>query len=287
MIGKGNKMKKKLLLILIPAVLLLSLTLSACQTGGIPQARYDQINAQLTDAQSKLTQAQSDLAKAQADKAAGDNDLINAKATVKDLQNQVNALQAQLVQSSLTGATPAETAAKIVKYYHETHVYSTTDFFICGDMASEVWNMLKAQGIGALIAIGDINNPITNILQCDHAWVLAEVGAGEYLALETTGGRTVTRSENPLYYRGWTFSSPADLKANNDLRKEYNIRVDVRNQINNEVNKVAALHNNASSQAEADKYKAVYDKLVELRTAQEATLNDLMNKIQNLATPLG
>jgi hypothetical protein len=68
--------------------------------------------------------------------------------------------------------------------------------------------------------------------------------------------------------------------------KEYNVRVAIRNQINDEASAVAALHNGASNQVEADKYKAVSDKLVELRTAQETYLNNLMDSINKLATPV-
>jgi outer membrane murein-binding lipoprotein Lpp len=270
-------MKKALLLVLIVIIVIFSFFLPSCQPSGVPQAQYNQLVTQINDIQAKLAQAQNDLAKAQADKAAVDAQLKNA-------QSQIASLQGQVSQSSLTGATPAETAAKIVKNYHDTHVYSAYDLFVCSDMASEVWNMLKAQNIGAIVVVGDKDTAIADILQSNHAWVLASVG--EWLALETTGGYAVKKSENPLYYRGWSFNSPADLKSHNDMVKEYNVRVGFRNQINSEVNKVAALHNSATSQAEADKYKAVYDKLVELRTAQETELNNLMNNIKKLATVL-
>ena len=82
-----------------------------------------------------------------------------------------------------------------------------------------------------------MDTAITDILQSDHAWVLATVAPGEYLALETTGGYVVKKSENPLYYRGWSFNSPADLKSHNDMVKEYNTRVGFRNQLNTEANK--------------------------------------------------
>jgi spermidine/putrescine-binding protein len=104
--------------------------------------------------------------------------------------------------------------------------------------------------------------------------------------LETTGGYVVKKSEHPLYYRGWAFSSPADLKSHNDMVKEYNIRVGFRNQINTEANKVAALYNASTNPTDAAKYKAVYDKLVELRTSQETTLNNLMSSINKLATAI-
>ena len=184
------------------------------------------------------------------------------------------------------GATPAETAENIAKYYHETHVYSTYDLFVCSDMAAEVWNMLKAQGINAVMVVGNKDTAISDIIQCDHAWVLAEVAPGEYLALETTGGQVVPKSENPLYYKGWSFASPAELKAYNQLIREYNIRVDIRNQIAEESKEALVEHNQSTNQQTADKLKAVYDKLQELIGQQEAELNNLLAEINSLATEL-
>jgi hypothetical protein len=259
-------MKKLLILSII--LIIIFVVLSGCQAAGIPQAQYDQLNAQLADAQSKLTKAQTDLTRAQSDKAAVDT-------LLKSAQSQIAALQGQVGQSSLVGATPAETAVKIVKNYHETHVYSTYDLFVCSDMASEVWNMLKAQNISSVVVVGSKDVLISDILQSNHAWVLAAVSANETMALETTGGYAVKRLENPLYYIGWTFSSPADLKSYNDMVKEYNIRVGFRNLINNEATKAAAAHN-----------ENLFNKMVELRTAQETELNNLMAKIKSLATQL-
>ncbi|OGO07539.1 MAG: hypothetical protein A2Y92_05665 [Chloroflexi bacterium RBG_13_57_8] len=186
-------------------------------------------------------------------------------------------------QDDLTGATPQETAEKIVKYYHETHIYSAYDLFVCSDMAAEVWNMLKAAGIESIIVVGNKDAPIDDILISDHAWVLAEVQGGYYLALETTAGHSVSAAQNPLYYRGWSFDSPADLKAYNDFIKEYNVRVGIRNNINKEVIKYMDLYNNSSSQVEADKYLEVYNELKDLRTEQETILNNLMTQINSLA----
>jgi outer membrane murein-binding lipoprotein Lpp len=276
-------MNKKILLTLLTAVLLLSITLVGCQTTGITQVQYDQLATQLTDAQANLSKVQNDLTKLQSEKSAVDADLQKAQAKINELQGQVGGLKEQ---ATLTGATPAETAAKIVKNYIETHVYSTIDYFICSDMASEVWNMLKAQGIKAVIVVGNKDATISNILQSDHAWVLAEVAPGEYLALETTGGYVVPRSQNSRYYRGWSFDSPVALKAHNELVREYNTRVGIRNQIAAEDNKVIAEHNKATDPTTAGKLEAVHNKLVELIQQQEAALNSVMSEINKLATPL-
>ncbi len=189
-------------------------------------------------------------------------------------------------QYEIVGETPAETAENIVRYYHETHVYSTYDLFVCSDMASEVWNMLKAQGIKAVMVVGNKDTAIGDIVQSNHAWVLAEVAPGEYLALETTSGFVVPKSENVLYYRGWSFANPRELKRYNQLFREYNVRVDIHNDIVDEDKEVVDEYNRASNQSTADKLEAVHKKLIKLIEAQEAEMDNIKSEIDGLATEL-
>ncbi len=283
--------KYKLALILTAIVVLLSTSLVGCAAGGIPQEQYDSVAAKLGESQAKIADLQSDIdeLKAQNESAAAgiqtgsEAELKAAQAEVSRLQGEVSGLKERY---ELVGATSAETAEKIVKYYHETHVYSTWDLFICSDMAAEIWNMIKAQGINAVMVVGNKDTAISNIIQSDHAWVLAEVAPGEYLALETTGGFAVPKSKNPLYYQGWSFASPGELKSYNQLIREYNTRVDIRNQIAEESNEVLVQYNQSTNQQTADKFKAVYDKLQELMTRQEAELDNLVAEIDSLATEL-
>jgi hypothetical protein len=277
-------MKKKIVLVFVTFMILLSVVLTSCSSGsGITQAQLDAVNAQLTSAQAQLT-------KAAAEKAGVQEDLQKAQTSVTGLQKQVADLQKQIsdlkAQYDTKTGTPAEIAARIVKTYNETHTYTKTDMFICGDMSSEVWNMLKTVGINAVIVIGNKDAAITDILQSNHAWVLADIGGGQKLALETTAGIVITKTENPLYYRGWTFSSPTDIKNNNDWIKEYNVRVGVRNTLANETNQAMNLYNNSANQVEADKYLLLYNKLVELKTAQETLLLQLKAQIDGLAAKL-
>lgn len=281
---------KKILFTLVAVILLLPLVFTGCQSGGVSQEKYDELNSSYQSALAQIEALNNQVSglnsQVDADSAAiqaKDEKIAYYESRVADLQDQINAL---MVRYELTGDTPAETAAKIVKYYHETHVYSSYDLFICSDMAAEVWNMLKAVGISSIIAVGNVHTAISDILQSNHAWVLAEVAPGQYLALETTGGYSVPESEKPLYYRGWSFDSPAELKSYNDYVKEYNTRVGFRNLLATEANEAASLYNNASTQAEADKWLALYDKLIELKTDQEAVLNTLMAQINSLASAI-
>ena len=269
-------------LLFTTVIILISFLLTGCSSG-ISKEKYDAVAEQLAKAKEQFTKLQDEVKDLTAQKDSADAALKTAQAKITELQGQVGGLKEQ---ATLTGATPAETAAKIVKNYHETHVYSTYDLFVCSDMASEVWNMLKAQGISAVIAVGNKDTAVADIIQSNHAWVLAEVAPGEYLALETTGGFVVPRSQKVLYYRGWSFDSPADLKAYQYLVKEYNVRVAIRNQIAAEDRAVVAEHNQAANQQTADKLKAVHDKLVELLRAQEADLNKIISEINGLASVL-
>jgi predicted nuclease with TOPRIM domain len=261
-------MKKRILLSLVAVVLLLSIFLAGCkELSGVAQETYDRVVAELKDAQARYTDALTKYDELQTEKAAVEAQLQEARATIARLQSQLS-------ESGLTGATPAETAEKIVKYYHETHIYSSYDLFVCSDMASEVWNMLKAQGIASVIVVGNKDAAIGDILQSNHAWVLAEVTPGKYLALETTGGHSVPVSQNPLYYRGWSFGSPADLKSYQTLVQEYNVRVGLRNTLASEMNEAHGVNN------------TLYEKLKELKVEQEAILNDIKAQINSLATVL-
>ena len=281
-------MKKKILMALVTVVLLFSVVLTGCG-GGVSQADYDSLTALLSDAEARLTVAQNNLDALQSQKDAVDSDLAVAETLVADLQAQVADLQQQLTEYiamyDFTGLTNAEIAEKIVENYKDTHLYEE-DVYDCNNMASDVWNMLKAQGIDAVIVVGDIDVQITNILDSDHAWVLAEVAPGEYLALETTAGYVVPKSKNPLYYRGWSFDTPRELKRHNELVKEYNLRVGIHNDIVDEANAVLDEYNQATDQTTADKLEAIYKKLTELVEAQEAEVNKIATEIDGLATEL-
>jgi len=182
-------MKSKVVLILTIIVVLLSCLFTGC---GVSQDEYDKVNAQHKASQAQVAELQSE---------------------IRDLKERYE----------IVGETPTETAENVVKRYHVTHIYSEYDFFVCSDMAIDVWDMLKAQEINALIQIGDVKTGAKDITEVNHAWVLAEVSPGQYLALETTGGYAVW--DNPLYYRGWSFDNPREYKRFVELKHEFNFRV--------------------------------------------------------------
>lgn len=190
-------MKGKAVLLIAIIAVLLSCLFAGC---GVSQEEYDKVNAQLRASQAQIAELQSEIAK------------------LKE-------------QYELVGETPTETAQNIVKQYHETHLYSEYDFFVCSDMALDVWDILKAQGINATIQIGNLKAEAKDIAETDHAWILAETSPGHYLALETTGGYAVWAEDNPLYYEGWSFDNPKEYKRFVELKHEYNIRVNIIKQL--------------------------------------------------------
>jgi len=236
-------MKSKVIVILAIIVLLLSCLFAGC---GVSQEEYDRVSAHFGASQIRIAELQkeydevnAELRASQAQVAELQKEYDGVNAELRTSQAQITELETEIEtkikklreQYEIVGETPAETAESIVKHYHETHIYSKYDFFVCSDMALDVWNMLKTQGIDALIQIGNVDTGAEDITEADHAWVLAEASPGRYLALETTGGYVVYKEDNELYYKGWAFDNPKEYKKYVELKQEYNIRVSMINQL--------------------------------------------------------
>ena len=292
-------MNRKLLIGFLTTIFLLSFSLTGCQSGGIAQESYDELKALYDELASKYQELTSKAEEIKPEIPDLSDELAAAQAEITELQAEIDEITDRYV---LEGATPAETAEKIVRYYHDTHVYDAVDLFVCADMAAEVWSMLKAQGIRSLIMVGKLNWPNAEITQCDHSWILAELAPGEYLALETTGGVTKPRSTNPEYYRGWVFDTSAKVKEWQHLTREYNIRIEIVGDINIEANKAHIEYNNAinlrnqlaekgasAPELEAQeeliqKWLAIERKLVEIKDSMEEVLHEIQDRMEGLAT---
>lgn len=111
---------------------------------------------------------------------------------------------------------------QIVEDYHKIHTYSLDDYFVCADMALDVWNIVDTKGMRAVLVAGNIEDPAADWTAYNHVWVIVEAAPGQWVALETTGGFLVYKNNNPNYYRGTFFENPKDLKTNMDLRRDYN-----------------------------------------------------------------
>jgi len=135
----------------------------------------------------------------------------------------------------------------IAKNYYDTHTYQDNNVFDCDNMAQDVWDMLKAKGINAQIQIGniDMSSPIT-LKDVNHAWVMAEIEPGSYLAVETTGGYIVYGETNPNYYKGFSFKDPKNYRTFTELYKTYQFQ---QADYNNEIeyyNRLVNIYNNAN-----------------------------------------
>jgi hypothetical protein len=115
----------------------------------------------------------------------------------------------------------------ILEEFSKTHTYSARDDFMCVDMSTELWNIVKTSGYNAEICIGNVDEDIsgeTDLLnwlnRMDHAWVLIEKEPFTWLAAESTGGFLVFGEgksegyyeENDLYYQGLCFKTPGEYK---------------------------------------------------------------------------
>jgi hypothetical protein len=113
-------------------------------------------------------------------------------------------------------------------------------------MACEVWNMIETKGIKARVRIGNVDNKIKSMLDANHAWVMAEVSPGKWLALETTGGYAVRFNKNDKYYYGHSFSNPKDFKEYSILERQYNTALSKRRDAVEEYNQMVSQYNSAN-----------------------------------------
>ena len=288
-------MRRNKLLTLVIVAALLSCLVTGCMTTPVVSG---ETSAELEAAREKVKNLE--------------NELGESQARVSALQQQIMELGAD---SGLVGDSAEETAMNIVRHYHETHTYSKKDLFVCADMAMDVWNMLQAQGIDAVIQIGDVEKAVLNMQDSSHAWVKAEISPGKYLALETTNGHAVPRAENPLYYAGWSFDNPQEYKRFEELKYEYNVRAGILNSMVLEAegtyqeyeeafndyqdlidefnSKYAgkvmseegqALYEEMNSQMAVFKeLEGRYNQLQELMTVQQQELDDIVPQMQSLA----
>jgi len=136
----------------------------------------------------------------------------------------------------------------IAKNYYDTHSYQDNNVFDCDNMAQDVWDMLKAKGINAQIQIGniDISSPIT-LKDVNHAWVMAEIEPGSYLAVETTGGYIVYGDTNPNYYKGFSFNDPKNYRTFTELYKTYQFQFADYTNYRDYYNDLVNQYNNANN----------------------------------------
>lgn len=169
---------------------------------------------------------------------------------------------------------------QIATEYSSSHTYSKDDVYDCDNMAQDVWNMLKAKGINSRIAVGNFESAGDSIIAngktvhkspdsgnlgeievpgrtynvsnsstidgFNHAWVLAEVSPGSWLAVECTGGYIVYSDENEMYYQGLTFSNPGNYRDFLSLYRDWKIKALDYETERSYYNELIKTYNNAS-----------------------------------------
>ncbi len=137
--------------------------------------------------------------------------------------------------------------AALMKDYHSKHSYLKEDFFVCSDMAIEVWDIIKTAGIKAKLMVGNIERDIVKhksdheyIAEMNHVWVMAEVVPSDWIPVETTAG-IIIHPKIPsfeLYNKGTSFETPRLFKEFSESRralfqtcKEANIMADEFNRV--------------------------------------------------------
>lgn len=118
----------------------------------------------------------------------------------------------------------------IAAAFHKTHTYTLAGDFVCLDMAIDVWNQLKTNGIDAKIMGGNIKENVTTwnyrqlARESNHAWVVAKLSPTEKVAIETTSGTVIKpgMANSSAYFKGIEFETPGDIKRFDSLRKKAN-----------------------------------------------------------------
>ncbi len=163
---------------------------------------------------------------------------------------------------------------KIVEDYHKIHTYSLIDYFVCADMAQDVWNIVDTQGMRALLVAGNIDNPDASWKEYNHAWVIVETAPRQWIALETTGGFLVERKTNPNYYRGIFFENPRGLKTNMDLSRDYNSEIDRFVPIVSQYNEKVRAYN-----TQRDFYRSLTDSYNKKYVGQNLTVTEYQESL--------
>ena len=190
---------------------------------------------------------------------------------------------------------------ELVTQYYQTHEYSKDDFFVCTDMALDLWNQCKAKNIKAYIVIGSLDKRYPNENEFNHAWVVTEPVPEKFVAMDATAG--IINLENERYYFGYYFENPKNLKNYQDFSKDYENQVLIVDNIVSRYNGQYSKYVNALNQLNYDanhynkKYAGKilnafdYENSVDLLTnievgrvkvdAMASELNSLLNQVDN------
>lgn len=126
-----------------------------------------------------------------------------------------------------------EICRAVVTNFVATHKYAPGSF-VCVEFAAGVWWELMRKGVNARVRIGSTD--IASINSPNHAWVMAEMSPGIWIAIEPQKG-IVYPEQGSLYYRGFDFAGDAEVRQHNrcladlrEARRIYNEEVEKRDE---------------------------------------------------------
>lgn len=107
-----------------------------------------------------------------------------------------------------------QTTRQVNTSYYQWHTYipNETD---CNDMACDVWDMLRKQGVISLIVFGNLDSKSETWGKCNHTWLLISNNSGQCFALEPTNGQLYFKGDTQIsqYLEGFFYAKPSDLRA--------------------------------------------------------------------------
>jgi hypothetical protein len=118
--------------------------------------------------------------------------------------------------------------ASLLADYHKKHKYLKEDFFVCSDMAIEVWDIIKTAGVNARLMVGNVERDIVKhkstheyIAEMNHVWVMAEIAPKEWVPVEATAGIIVHPqiARFDFYHKGTFFDTPKRFKEFSESRR--------------------------------------------------------------------
>jgi cell division protein FtsL len=172
-------------------------------------------NSQISDLQSQLSSANSQVSSLTQDNAQLKEIITPSKPThnLSPVAYNVSSTYWNLAWAG-RDAELQETTRQVNAAYFQLHTYiaNETD---CNDMAVDIWDMLRKQGITSIIGVGNLDMTGETWLQCNHAWLMIANSSGQYFALEPTNGQLYFQGDPQAsqYTEGFFYANPSDLRA--------------------------------------------------------------------------
>lgn len=122
----------------------------------------------------------------------------------------------------------ADVIRDVMAEYAAKNHYSKLSETQCKQMSEAIWFRLTSKGVPARLATGNVQLPSTGaglngyLATANHAWVMAEVSDGKWLALEATNGTVINKRKSPFHYTSAVFfDRPENVYRFDGLRRQW------------------------------------------------------------------